>query len=351
MSAAAESRGEVKDLALRNRVFALASANLGLAAALLVACNGNDGGTIVIAVQPTSTAAELTADASEIEEFLEERLDADVELNFPTTYAGVIEALRFGHADAAFMGAWPAALAVDEANAEVVLGEIRDVIIGDEHAEEPFYFSYWVVPTDSEYDSIEDLRGKRAAFPSQLSTSGFVAPMAKLVELGLIDPGDEGVDPEGFFSEAFFAGGYAQAWAALEGGQVDVTVIAGDVPEDLYNEVLDNTRVLLEQGPVPSHAVVFSEDFEGPEREQLIEALLDLGDPQFRALMRRFISGIFIRFERTTSEEHLASLNSFLEATNLRFTEAPPTTPSAQPDPEADPEPGSEATPEPDPEP
>jgi len=43
-----------------------------------------------------------------------------------------------------------------------------------------------------------------------------------------VDP-EEGVDPETFFSEVLFAGGYAQAWEALRSGVVDVSIIAGDV--------------------------------------------------------------------------------------------------------------------------
>jgi phosphonate transport system substrate-binding protein len=321
-------------------------------AGALAACGGGSG-TLVIAVQPTSTAAELTADAGEIEAFLEDQLGVDVELQFPTTYAAVIEALRFGHADAAFMGAWPAALAVQEADAEIVLAEIREVIIDGELTEAPYYYSYWVVPLDSTYTSLEELRGRAAAFPSQLSTSGYVAPVARLVELGLIDRPASGrqADPADFFGDVFLAGGYAQAWEALRSGQVDVSVIAGDVPEELFREVLANTRVLEQQGPVPSHAVLFSNDLQGDLRAKLTNALLALGSDENRELMRKFISGIFVRFRETTSQEHLAALDDYLAATGLVFTEAQPQNPGAQPDPEPDPDPESQPTPEPDPEP
>ncbi|MEE8386462.1 MAG: phosphate/phosphite/phosphonate ABC transporter substrate-binding protein [Dehalococcoidia bacterium] len=299
---------------------------LGVGLALVVlaaaACGGGSSETLVIAVQPTSTVQELSDQASEIVKFLEERVDADVELRFPTTYAGVIEALRFGTADAAFMGAWPAALANEHAGAEVVLAEVREVTLGDEETEAPFYFSYWIVPEDSPYQSLEELRGKKVAFSSQLSTSGYVAPVARLVELGLLTPEVGGpADPSEFFSDVYFAGGYAQAWASLSRGQVDVSVIAGDVPLELYQEVLANTRILEEQGPLPSHAVLFSKDLEDPLRSQLRDALMELGQLEHQGLMRRFISGIFVRFEPATTEEHLGALNRFLDATGLTYTE------------------------------
>jgi phosphonate transport system substrate-binding protein len=324
---------------------------LALIGTLAIACAGDDGagGKLVIAVQPTSTAAELTEDAGEIEAFLEERVDADIEILFPTTYAGVIEALRFGTADAAFMSAWPSALAVQEADADVVLAEVREVLIDGEMTEAPYYFSYWVVPQDSPYQSLAELEGEDAAFPSQLSTSGYVAPTAKLVELGLIESGSGVADPDDFFGNVLFAGGYAQAWEALQAGQVDVSVIAGDVPEDLYREVLDNTRIIEEQGPVPSHAVVYSDDLEDPLRGALTQALLELGEKDNRELMRTFISGIFVRFEETTSDEHLSTLSDFLEATGLQFAEADASAPQPQPDPDPEPDETPEAEPDPEP--
>lgn len=288
----------------------------------LAACQSGAKQKVVIAVQPTANPETLLAESRQIEGFLESRLKGvDVEIRVPTTFAGVIEALRFGHAQVAFMSAWPAALASKHAGGQVVLAEVREVVIGEERLERPFYFSYWVVPTDSPYKSLQELKGKRVAFASPLSTSGYVIPMAKLIELGFVSRSDKEADPKQFFGDVHFAGGYAQAWEALKKGQVDAIVIAGDVPERLYREVLGNTRVLEQQGPIPSHAVVFSKDLKDPLRSQLKNALLELGKPENRPLMRKFISGIFVSFQETTSEEHLSALIKSLQVTNLQFTE------------------------------
>jgi len=279
-------------------------------------------GKIVIAVQPTATPEQLSTDAKELREFLAKRLNRDVEIVFPMTFAGVVEALRFGHAQAAFMSAWPAQLAVKYAKAEVVLAEVREVVIGQDRKEETFYFSYWVVPKDSAASKLEQLRGKRAVFPSPLSTSGFVAPLARLIELGLVpqQPGKE-ADPKAFFGDVRFVGGYVQGWEALKAGQADVAIIAGDVSEKLYREVLAGTKVIEQQGPIPSHAVVFAKDFDPAAKAQLREALLELGQPEQRVLMRKFISGIFVGFKPTTADQHLAALDKFLSQTQLAFVE------------------------------
>jgi phosphonate transport system substrate-binding protein len=276
--------------------------------------------TLVIVVQPTQTPEQLSVQAQELEAVLEQELGLDVELRFPTSYAGAIEALRFGHAQAAFMGAWPAALAHTHAQAEVVLAEVREISVGQERREAPYYYSYWVVRQESPYQALTELRGKSAAFPSLLSTSGYVAPVARLVELGLVGR-DPQADPQQFFGEVRMAGGYAQAWEALRSGQVEVSVIAGDVPEALYREVLSQTRVIETQGPIPSHAVVVSPTLDAGLRQRLVAALLTLNQPERRILMRKFISGIFVRFEPTDTPTHLGSLQQMLSQTGLLFTE------------------------------
>lgn len=277
---------------------------------------------LVIAVQPTNTPEQLSADAKELQAFLSQQLGRPVEIVFPTTYAGVIEALRFGHAHAALMSAWPLALAQKRANADVVLAEVREVVIGQEKKEAPGYYSYWVVKPDSPYRTLADLKGKKAALPSALSTSGYVAPLARMVELGLVkQEGTREADPRTFFGEVSFAGGYAQGWEALKAGQADVTVIAGDVSESLYREVLANTRIIEQQGPIPSHGVAVARSLDAQTRDRLVGALMALNAPERRPLMRKFVSGIFVRFEPTTAEKHLASLNGYLKTTQLEFVE------------------------------
>jgi phosphonate transport system substrate-binding protein len=279
--------------------------------------------TVTVAIQPTAQAADIQAQGQQLEQFLEERTDYDIQIYVPLSYAGVIEALRFGQADVAFMSAWPSYLAVNRANASLELAEVREVIINDTLTDATYYFSYWVTRPDSPANSLEELRDLRAAFPSPLSTSGYVMPMYSLVNQSLIqvEPEEE-VDPESFFSEVLFAGGYQQAWEALRNGVVDVSIIAGDVSEDLYFEVLNNTKVIHEQGPIPSHGVVFNNDIDPSVKENLKAAMLEIGnDDSSRQIMRDLVSAIFIGFQETTAEEHLASLNGALNATGLAFTE------------------------------
>jgi phosphonate transport system substrate-binding protein len=89
-----------------------------------------------------------------------------------------------------------------------------------------------------------------------------------------------------------FTGGYAQSWNALKAGDVDATVIAGDIPADLYRDVMSKVRVVDSQGPIPSHGVVFSKNLKEPLRSKLLQAFLELGGETARAYALIHISPI-----------------------------------------------------------
>jgi len=281
-------------------------------------------GKLVVAIQPTFASDEMLNKAKPLQKFLERGLGGrtKVEIYVPSSYAAVVESLRFGHAHVAFMSAWPAQLAVRLGGGEVALAEVRQVIHGKEKLEAPYYYSYWVVTPNSPHQNLQSLSGKSVCFPSPISTSGYVAPMGRLIELNLMQPGEgKEADPKAFFKEVLFGGGYAQCWQALKQGQVETTVIAGDVPEKLYNEVLAGTRIIEEQGPIPSHAVVLSKELKEPLRSRVVRSVTNLGAPEHRELMRSFISSIFVGFKPTTASEHLGSLTKYLKLANLKYTE------------------------------
>jgi phosphonate transport system substrate-binding protein len=281
-------------------------------------------GKVVIAIQPTVASDEMLTKAKPLQAFLEKSLGGrtKVEVYVPTSYAAVVESLRFGHAQVAFMSAWPAQLAVRLGGAEVALAEIRQVLHGKEKVDAPYYYSYWVVAPDSPHKDLQSLKGKSACFPSPISTSGFVAPMGRMVELNLLPAADgKEADPKAFFKDVLFGGGYGQCWQALKQGQVDTTVIAGDVPEKLYNEVLGASRTIESQGPIPSHAVVLSKELKDPLRSRVIQSIGKLSAPEQRDLMKTFISSLFVGFKPTNANEHLGSLQKYLKLANLKFTE------------------------------
>ena len=164
-------------------------------------------GKLVIAIQPTVASDEMLNKAKPLQQFLEKGLGGKtkVEIYVPSSYAAVVESLRFGHAHVAFMSAWPAQLAVRLGGAEVVLAEVRQVLHGKEKVDAPYYYSYWVVLPDSPHKDLHSMKGKSVCFPSPISTSGFVAPIGRLVELNLLQPGPgKEAEPKAYFKEVLF---------------------------------------------------------------------------------------------------------------------------------------------------
>ncbi|HVL87914.1 MAG TPA: phosphate/phosphite/phosphonate ABC transporter substrate-binding protein [Candidatus Thermoplasmatota archaeon] len=288
------------------------------------ATNGSNGGatTIRLAIQPTQDAAAIQSQAADLERFLEEQTGYDFQIFVPLTYIGVIEALKYGHADVAMMSAWPAATAAAVANARIELAEWREVIVQGQPVIAPSYYSYYVVLADSPYQTLDELRGKTVAYPSTTSTSGYVYPVAKLVERQLVPAPAAGreADPKAFFGNVLASGGYQGAWNALRNGQADVAVTAGDIAASLFYEVLNNTRVVETQGPIPSHAVVFGEEFTGEKAARTKAAFLELKGEK-KETMRKLVSAIFVEFRATTTAEHVAPLQSALTTTGLRLVE------------------------------
>ena len=80
--------------------------------------NTIDVDTITIGFIPVEKADELSSKAQTLETFLENELGVDVEIVVPTNYETIIEGMRFGHIDAAFMDTGPAWITHQRTGAE-----------------------------------------------------------------------------------------------------------------------------------------------------------------------------------------------------------------------------------------
>lgn len=89
-------------------------------------------GKLVVAIQPSVSSDEMLKKAQRLEKFLRDDLGGktDVQVYVPSSFAAVVESLRFGQAQVAFMSAWPARLAVQLGGADVALAEVREVLHG-----------------------------------------------------------------------------------------------------------------------------------------------------------------------------------------------------------------------------
>lgn len=267
---------------------------------------------LVFAFQPQENPDALSPDARRLAEHLSQVLGTPTEVFLPTSYATVVEALRAGHAHVAYLSGWPYLTAHREAGAELLVAE--------ERRGAPYYQSQWYVRADGDIASLADLRGRSVAFPSPTSTSGYLFPIASLVEAGLLATGE---DPKGFFREVVFAGGYQQALQALANGSVEAAA-ASDYAFEMYLDEAQRAqvRVLAQQGPVPTHGIAVRGDLPPEWKERIRDALLGLNDEPNRALLRSVYGAE--KLVPRSHEEHVAALERALRLVGVDGAGAAP---------------------------
>ena len=273
--------------------------------------NTVDVDTITIGFIPVEKADELTPKAKELETFLENQLGVDVEIVVPTNYETIIEGMRFGHIDAAFMDTGPAWITHQRTGAEVVMAEL---VAGKVN----YQATVWALADNDSINSLADTVGKKVAFTSITGSSGFVRPMGTLVTEGHITiEGDDIVALESALKNNFesytFAGGYKAALTLLLQGEVDVA-FGSDIAPQKYLELKDQAklRAVTTIGPVPSHVVMVSSDMSDSTKKALVDALIQLNYDENNHILTNLYGAESL--VPTTTTMHIGEFGNFIDA-------------------------------------
>ena len=270
--------------------------------------NSQPVGTLTFAFQPQENPDGLQLDVERFAEFIGERTNHEVEVFLPTNYASVVEALRSGNADIAYFSGLPYLHAHEKAGVELLVVEERD---GN-----PFYYSQWYALADSDIEELSDLEGRSIAFTSPSSTSGFLFPLAEVIDQGLLEKGG---DPQAFFDTVLYAGGYQQALMALVHGRVEAAA-ASDYALQTYLSEEDQARlkVIARQGPVPTHGLAIHPDIDDELKEAIRDALLELNEEEHRDLLTSVYGAEKLVVQ--DHEEHVSALRRAYELVDLDST-------------------------------
>jgi phosphonate transport system substrate-binding protein len=232
---------------------------------------------LVISFTPEAAPIELELDAEGLAAFLAEELGIEVVARVDADYTGTVEAMRAGHAHIAFLSPLASALAYEMAGARTILAEERNGL--------PYYKTRFWVRKDSGIETLEDLRGRVVAFNDPLSASGYLFPVAKLIEEGLVADAD---DINGFFGRVYFAGGTELSLRALMNGFVDVAGVSIYGPEVfLPPQEREQLTWIAEHGPIPNHGIAVGGDLPEALVERIKAALLKLNEPEHNDILRR----------------------------------------------------------------
>ncbi|MDZ8051882.1 MAG: phosphate/phosphite/phosphonate ABC transporter substrate-binding protein [Aulosira sp. ZfuVER01] len=221
--------------------------------------------TLTMAVIPWQVSAEQEKKLQPLADYLAQALKRPFKFEITKDYEKAVEALIQGKAELAYLGpsSYIAARLRDPKIEPLVSPINRDT-------KRPWYTSVIIASKSSGIKTLQNLNGKRFAFVSKLSASGYVVPMAKLQELG--------INPNKDFSLVVFSGSHDKSKQALEQGEVDA--IADD--RRSYTELIKEKKIdpkkytiIWESVPLPSVPIVASSKVSIELKNALKKALID----------------------------------------------------------------------------
>ncbi|MBN9334802.1 phosphonate ABC transporter substrate-binding protein [Devosia sp.] len=221
-------------LTLTRRGLAAALVSLALVSPVLAQEWKAEYPELTIGISSGENETDAIARTQPYADYLSRELGVPVKIVRGTDYAAVIEAMRAGHVQFASVG--PAAYAL----ARKVMGDdIAPVAVTLDQEGNLGYFSVIAVRADSEYQSLEDIKGKSFAFADPNSTSGYAVPSYYLsTELN--------TSAADYFSEVAFSGGHEQSVMALVNGTFEA------VATHWRNENAGNIQTMEKKGLIPT---------------------------------------------------------------------------------------------------
>ena len=238
--------------------------------------------TFTIAYAPNESTTESADARKGLAEDLGEVLGMEVEEIQASDYNAIIEALRTGNADMAYMGSMAVALASERANVEPIVMKAPNG-----NKEEAIYHSVLITRADNdEINSIKDIKGKTMAFVDPDSTSGNLVPTSDIMEAFP----EENLDSDKlhtngeFFEAVSFSGKHQAGLQAVIKGDVDVVPISDQI---LASEIANGNakesdiKIIHSSAAIPAEAIVIGETVDADLRDTLIDFLTSYDNEEY----------------------------------------------------------------------
>lgn len=175
------------------------------------------------------------------------------------SYSAVVEAMKGGLIDLAWLGPVAYVQARDAGAAELLAVSVLDG--------ESVYYAGIFVPRDAPLKRIEDLRGKAVAFGDINSSSSFTYQVAMMLEAGL--------DPARDLGAVRLTGSHAASLSALAEGQVDAACLSFESYVRAIDRGViapDAFRVLARSDAIPNPPMALHTGLPAPLKQRLRNA-------------------------------------------------------------------------------
>lgn len=249
-------------------------------------CGGNsqqaEKKTFTIAYAPNESTTDSTDARSTLAKDLGKVINMEVKEIQASDYTAIIEALRTGKADMAYMGALAVAMGAERAGVTPIVMKAPN---GDKA--QAVYHSVFVTQKDNnEINSIKDFKGKTNAFVDPDSTSGNLVPTSEIMkafpDLHLTN---EKIHTNGEFFEAVsFSGKHQAGLQAVIKGDVDIVPISDQIMASEFkngNADENAVKVVHSSAAIPAEAMVVSKTVNEDLKKTLTKFLVEYNNKDY----------------------------------------------------------------------
>lgn len=249
-------------------------------------CGGNsqEAGkkTFTIAYAPNESTTDSTDARSTLAKDLGKVINMDVKEIQASDYTAIIEALRTGKADMAYMGALAVAMGAERAGVTPIVMKAPN---GDK-AQAVYHSVFITQKNNSEINSIKDFKGKTIAFVDPDSTSGNLVPTSEIMkafpDLHLTN---EKIHTNGEFFEAVsFSGKHQAGLQAVIKGDVDIVPISDQIMASEFkngNADENAVKVVHSSAAIPAEAMVVSKTVNEDLKKTLTKFLVEYNNKDY----------------------------------------------------------------------
>lgn len=249
-------------------------------------CGGNsqEAGkkTFTIAYAPNESTTDSTDARSTLAKDLGKVINMEVKEIQASDYTAIIEALRTGKADMAYMGALAVAMGSERAGVTPIVMKAPN---GDKA--QAVYHSVFVTQKDNnEINSIKDFKGKTIAFVDPDSTSGNLVPTSEIMKaFPDFHLTNEKIHTNGEFFEAVsFSGKHQAGLQAVIKGDVDIVPISDQIMASEFkngNADENAVKVVHASAAIPAEAMVVSKTVNEDLKKTLTKFLVEYNNKDY----------------------------------------------------------------------
>lgn len=222
---------------------------------------------LTIGLIPSEDSQAMIESSKQVLDDLQAKIGMPVVPFVATDYNGIIEALRSGKLDVAYLGPFSYVLATSVADVEAFSVAVT------KKTGQSAYKSVILARKDSGIHSLADLKGHTFAFVDPSSASGHLFPKAGLEQAGFA--------PDSLFKRVIFSGSHDASILAVENNKVDAAAVADRIFASAVAKGVvkqDDFEIVWSSKPIPESPMVWRKALDPELKKKVADALASIKD-------------------------------------------------------------------------